>query len=128
MTPERESKLEAGAGVPAPRRGLRYPNHYAWYILAASLDVMVTTAIIHHFEGWEANHLANHLIERFGLWGLIGLKYATVVFVVLVCEYVGRINDRKGRALAVLAIVISALPVGLGLLQVYLWSGGGGGG
>lgn len=107
---------DAGAGT----RALRYQDHYAWYLLAASLDVMVTTAIIEHFDGWEANKIAAYLIERFGLWGLVGLKYSTVIFVILMCEYIGRRNAAKGRRLATLAILVSALPVGLGLIQVYL--------
>lgn len=111
--------------APAPgKRALLYQDHYSWYLLAASLDVMVTTAIIEHFNGREVNKLANHLIEQYGLWGLVGLKFSTVIFVIMVCEFLGRRNFAKGKRLATLAIVISALPVGLGLIQVYLWSRG----
>lgn len=118
---------DAGEGTikPAPgKRALLYQDHYSWYLLAASLDVMVTTAIIEHFEGREVNKLANHLIEQYGLWGLVGLKFSTVIFVIMVCEYLGRRSYSRGRGLATLAIVVSALPVGLGLLQVYLSSRG----
>ena len=115
---------EAAVTSTPRKHGLLYQDHYSWYLLAASLDVMVTTAIIEHFNGREVNKLANHLIEQYGLWGLVGLKFSTVIFVIMVCEFVGRKNFGKGRRLATLAIVISALPVGLGLIQIYLWSRG----
>lgn len=104
------------------RRSVLYPNLYAWYILAATLDVVVTHQILHQFKGSELNQLADVLIKRFGVLGMIGLKYASIVLVVLICEFVGRRNQRLGRRLAMLAIVISALPVGIGLLQIKAWT------
>lgn len=105
-----------------PRGGVLLPNHYAWYILASSLDVIVTHAIIYHLGGAEANKIADHLLQRFGLWGLVGLKYATVIVVIAVCEWVGRKHPGTARRLAVAAIIISALPVGAGLVQVMVWT------
>ena len=82
---------------------------------------MVTYLILNRFGGWEVNQIAAHLEERMGLWGLIVLKYATVVLVVLICEYVGRRRPRLGRGIAVAAIGLSAMPVGIGLLQIGAW-------
>lgn len=104
------------------RRGVLFPNHYAWYILAATLDVIVTHQILHHFNGSEVNKLARLLIERFGLPGMIGLKYSSIIVVLAVCEVVGRRSLRAGRRLAVAAVIMSALPVGIGLLQVWAWT------
>lgn len=105
------------------RSGALYPNLYVWYVLASALDVMVTYSILEHFDGWEVNLLAAHLIERFGNWGLIGLKFSSVVVVVCVCEAVGRARASAGRWLAIAAIVVGALPVGIGLLQLAAWLG-----
>lgn len=111
-----------GSG-PLRRRGaVLYPNLYAWYLLAATLDVVVTHQILHHFRGSEVNRLADALIQRFGVVGMIGLKYTSIVVVVLICEFVGRRNWRLGRGLAIAAIVISAFPVGIGLLQIKAWT------
>ncbi len=41
--------------------------------------------------------------------------------VVVICEYVGRRRPRLGRWVAVWAIAMSALPVGIGLLQIGAW-------
>ncbi len=110
-----------GRAARAPR-GVLFPNLYAWYILAATLDVVVTHQILHHFQGTEVNKLADSLIRHFGVAGMIGLKYASIIVVVLVCEFVGRRKRRLGRGLAIAAICISSLPVGVGLLQLWAWT------
>jgi hypothetical protein len=104
-------------------RKARYPDQYVWYLLAASLDIMLTFAIIEHFGGSEVNAVADALLQRFGLWGLILLKYATVVIVIAICELIGAKYDTLGKRLAQLAIAVSALPVGIGLIQLSLWLG-----
>ena len=53
---------------------------------------------------------------------MVALKYATVVVVLIVCEIVGRRHAKVGRRLAVTAVILSALPVGLGLLQAWAWT------
>jgi len=44
------------------------------------------------------------------------------VLVVAICESVGRRNGLLGRRLAVAAIIISAFPVGYGIVQVAAWT------
>jgi hypothetical protein len=98
-----------------------FPNLYAWYVLASTLDIIVTNTIIHQFGGWEVNHIADTLIEAYGTWGLIFLKYCSVLLVVVICETIGRRSMRAGRNLALAAVIISAMPVGIGLIQIYAW-------
>lgn len=105
-----------------PMLGVLYPRHYAWYLVAATLDVLVTHFILSLLGGREVNALADRLIDHYGTWGLIVLKYSTVIVVVFICETVGRRKPSLGRFLATAAVVISALPVGLGLLQVAIWT------
>lgn len=99
-----------------------YPNHYAWYVLAGTLDVLVTFVIVSYLGGGEANALARRILERHGWMGMVALKYSTVLVVLLVCEFVGRRHANVGRRLAVTAVILSALPVGLGLLQAWAWT------
>ena len=44
-----------------------------------------------------------------------------MIFVIIICETVGRRNDRSGGRLAALAVIISVLPVvfSLGLLVLH---------
>ena len=70
----------------ALRRGVLYPDHYCWYILAGAVDIMLTHLILERFGGWEVNRIADRLIQMMGLWGLILLKFSTVIVVVVICE------------------------------------------
>lgn len=102
-------------------RAATYPAEYVWYIFASSLDIMMTYAIVYRLGGREVNAIAAHLVVKFAHWGLIGLKFSTVILVIAVCEIVGRKNERAGRMLAIVAVVLSALPVGYGILQLLAW-------
>ena len=113
-----ERSITVSRPPPLHRQQVLYPNHYAWYILAATLDIVVTHQVLHRYKGSEINQLADALIHRYGLLGMVGLKYSSIVLVVLICEFVGRRSLRLGRRLAVAAILLSAFPVGIGLLQI----------
>lgn len=99
-----------------------YPNHYAWYILASSLDIMMTYLIIWGLGGREVNAVAQRFIHLLGHWGLILLKFSTVLLVIVICEFIGRRRFDWGRRLAIAAICISALPVGAAILQFLAWT------
>lgn len=118
-----------------------YPNFYAWYVLVSALDIMVTVKLLVHLSvqhedqrgtGYEAavvasevNTLAQWTIDQFGTWGLIGLKFLSVILVVTICEYIGRRRERQGRVLAFAAIFLSLLPIAAALVQVaYLTATG----
>ena len=62
--------IQARGGF-APIRWLRsralYPNTYAWFVLAASLDIMLTYVIVYSLGGREVNAIANELLQRFGV-------------------------------------------------------------
>jgi len=146
MSDEREAPDEnalpkAGDAPPeSPSRSLLaraalYPNVYVWYVFLASLDVMLTALILSevfsdidvHAEprGSEMNPLANWIIRVGGLPGMVAFKFILVIFVVCICEIVGRRKHETGRRLARWAVAISAIPVVVALVQmvvdVYSW-------
>jgi uncharacterized membrane protein len=98
-------------------RPVLYPDQYAWYIFASALDIMVTVTVLVHLGAREVNMLAQRSIDLFGTWGLIGLKFLSVVLVVGICEFVGRRRPRAGRRLATAAILISLVPVFSAIIQ-----------
>jgi Domain of unknown function (DUF5658) len=104
------------------RRPVLFPDAYAWYVLVSALDVMVTVAVLVHLGAQEVNTFAQWSIEQFGTWGLIGLKFLSVVLVVLICEYIGQRRAALGRRLAVAAIFLSLLPVAAALAQVVYFT------
>lgn len=102
-------------------RAVLYPNIYVWYVLVASLDIMLTWVIL-HFGGREMNVMADWIIRRAGLAGVAAFKFATVLLVVTICEIVGRVRPVTGRRVATWAIAITALPVVIALTQLSLHS------
>jgi hypothetical protein len=111
--------------APSHRRPVLFPDRYAWYVLASSLDIMVTVTVLVHLGAREVNTFAQWSIEHFGTWGLIGLKFLSVILVVMICEYIGRRSRRTGAALATAAIFLSLIPVAAALTQVaYLTASG----
>ena len=95
--------------VPANPQVL-YPNEYAWLIFVSALDVMLTWIIL-YTGGYETNVLADAVVGRFGLPGLVVFKFALVLLVIVICETVGRRKPITGRRLAVASIAITCLPV-----------------
>jgi hypothetical protein len=100
------------------RRHVLYPNQYAWYVLVSSLDLMMTNTVMNYFGAHEVNTIADRAIAWAGFWGLIGLKFATVVLVVAICEFVGGRRPALGKKVAEWAVAISAVPVVIALAQV----------
>jgi hypothetical protein len=103
------------------RRHARHPNHYTWFILFSALDIMLTHTILGQFGafgGRELNSIADWVIQQLGLWGAIGLKFATVIVVIAVCEVVAHMKPVTGLKLAHTVVVLSVFPVAweLGLL------------
>lgn len=123
-------QIQPGAPAVASRawldllRRVRYPRHYGWYLVTSTLDVLTTYIVIEVYKGWEANKIAAHIFEEYSWPGMIALKYATVLVVVLVCEAVGSRRFRLGWRLAALAVIVGALPVLLGSIQIWIWFGG----
>ncbi len=99
-------------------RPVLYPDQYVWYVFASSLDIIVTVFVLSHLGMREANTFAQWSIDRFGTWGLIALKFLSVILVVCVCEFVGRRKHVLGRRLACWSILASLLPVLAALAQV----------
>ena len=94
--------------MPAP---VRYPEQYVWLILVGSLDIMLTSVILTHLGGREANPIAQWFIDRLDVWGLILLKFTTLIVVILICERIGAERHALGKRVAEWSIAISCFPV-----------------
>jgi hypothetical protein len=105
---------------PLHRRHVLFPNGYAWFVFVSSLDIMLTWVIL-HFGGREQNALAEKIIYRYGLPGLVIFKFVIVVFVIGLCETIGRKHYESARKLLSLGIIITCFPVALafGLMLLH---------
>lgn len=127
--------------TPHPKGHVLYPNHYAWMVLFSALDIMLTHKILGAarfagvadavfgeagpFHGHELNSIADWVIKQFGLWGAIGLKFASMILAILICEYVGLRTGKGGRRLAWTLVIVSIFPVAWEL-TVLAWFAFGG--
>lgn len=99
-------------------RAVLYPNPYAWFLLLSALDVMLT-GIALTVGAYEANPVAAWFLERYGVGGLILLKFTAVPTVILLCEYIGRKKPPTGRRLVEWVVALSAIPIVLTLVLLY---------
>lgn len=112
-----------------PDRAVLFPNCYVWCLFLGALDVMLTYLILHPaaFEtrGMEVNLIASWVIDRFGVSGMVALKFFSVIVVVLICEFVGRRRYETARRLAEWAVAINSIPViiafTLMLVDIAFW-------
>ena len=96
-------------GIPLLRNA-RYPQAYVWFIFVSAMDVMMTWVVL-YFGGREVNVLADYILDRWALPGMVVYKFALVVFVIFICEVVGQYRPRLGRRLSIFAVVITLVPV-----------------
>ena len=90
---------------------MRYQNAYVWLVLLSFLDIMLTYLVLFEWEGGEVNPIAGAVIAHWGFVWTALFKLATVLFAVVICEVIGRRDDRMGRRLAIAAVAINGLAV-----------------
>ncbi|HMN97493.1 MAG TPA: DUF5658 family protein [Phycisphaerales bacterium] len=122
VPPERQDAT--GAVEPAEPAGLHrlralFPDEYVWFVFLSSLDIMLTWAILGR-GGTEVNPVARLVIDRFGLPGAIVFKFSLTIFVIALCEVIGRRRRPTAHRLIRLCIVISAMPVAWSLVLLFV--------
>ncbi len=96
-----------------------YPDTYAWFVLLATLDVVLTWIVL-LFGGEELNALARWILTRYELIGMAVFKFSIVVTVIAACEYIGRKQWITGRRLSEWSVAISAVPVVLAYAELLV--------
>ncbi len=91
-------------------RAARYPQAYVWFVFVSALDLMMTWVVL-YFGGREVNVLADYILDRWALTGMVVYKFALVVLVIFICEIVGHYRPRLGRRLSIFAVLITLVPV-----------------
>ena len=81
---------------------------------------MLLTWCVLYAGGRELNRVADWIIERGGVPGLITYKFIIVIFVVCAINVVGHLRPRAGRTLAVGAVALTCIPVVLALRHLLV--------
>lgn len=105
---------------------MRYPDQYVWILFFSTMDIILTALIL--TVGGDAgvdpeleiNPLARLVIVDWGMVGAAVFKFCIAVFVIVLCEIVGRRQNRTGRNLAWTCAVISAAPVVWSLALLFV--------
>ncbi len=110
----RRHALDQSAAEPLPAfRSLppmRYPFLYAGFVIVSSMDLTLTWLVLQHQDGYEVNPIAASVIDHWGLPGAIAFKFSLMLFVIIICEIIGRKRDRTARRLARWSVGVSAFP------------------
>ncbi|MHC5003538.1 MAG: DUF5658 family protein [Planctomycetota bacterium] len=99
-----------------------FPNEYVWFVFVSSLDICFTWAILQR-GGSEVNPIARLIMDFWDLPGAIAFKFSLTVFVIVICEVVGRERPHTGRLLSRVAVGMSATPPAYSLLLLvsHVW-------
>lgn len=91
---------------------MRYQTLYVWLVFLAAMDILMTLIVLFGWMGYEANPLAAAVIHQMGFGATIAFKFATILLVIVICEWVGRKRNELGRGLALSAVLVHAMVVG----------------
>ena len=89
---------------------MRFPSAYLWLVFLSSLDIMLTWVIL-SLKGQELNPIANAVIQHSGLTGMIIFKYSLTIFVIIMCEIIGRKKNRTAKMLITFGVVLTCIPI-----------------
>lgn len=113
------------SATPVPSKGffsrpILYEEPLKWFLLLSCLDIFFTWIVL-HMGGSEVNWLANYILTHGDLYGLVAFKFTMVVIIILLCDFVGRRNDIRGRFIAKAAVIITSFPVILASMQLLIF-------
>lgn len=101
-------------------RAILYEDLLKWFLLLSCLDILFTWVVL-HMGGSEVNWIARLFLEHGDLYGLVAFKFTMVVLIILLCDFVGRRNDARGKFIAKAAVVITSFPVILASMQLLIF-------
>ena len=80
---------------------------------------MFTWIVLYH-HGIEVNPLARVILHVGGKFGFVAFKFSIIVFVIGLCEIIGRRNKLAAQGLIGAGIAMTSLPVALAILQLLV--------
>jgi hypothetical protein len=99
------------------RQSATHQDLCVWFVFLSPLDVMLTWIVL-HWGGSEVNTLANWIIDRWDILGLVAFKFGVVALVICMIHVVARLSTSAARHLAEWAVALATVPVVLSLVQL----------
>lgn len=112
------SNPEDSRALPAfLRQSAIHQDLCVWFVFLSALDVMLTWIVL-HWGGSEVNSLANWIIDRWDILGLVAFKFGIVTLVICMIHVIARRSEPAARHLAEWAVALATIPVVLALVQL----------
>ena len=93
-------------------------------VVAAALDILLTWLIVGPtMGGIELNPIAARLLDSGGITAATYFKFATVMVVMFLSEFIGRRNGNMGRMVLRTAVVCNVAVVMISSFQIAMFSG-----
>ena len=106
-----------------PRKGLLgrhlpLETESCFFILANALDAIMTRLLLNFPQFRESNVIADYILDRFGMPGMIAFKFIIVTVVVLIAQIIA---PRKLHVARYLLIGGTIIVFGVVIYSCYLW-------
>ena len=82
---------------PIWRGQLPLEKETCWFILANALDVFMTFILLNLEDFRESNAIANYVLARWGIRGMVYFKFGLVALVTVIAQIAARKNIQIGR-------------------------------
>lgn len=86
-------------------------------MLVGTLDILITYLIL-RLGGSEANPVARLGLELLGHWGLVIVKFPSLIVVIGICEWLAARRATLGKRVAEWSVAVSCFPVVYGLALI----------
>lgn len=108
----------APAAISSRPRGPVFQNAYVWLVFVSTLDIICTWIVLWR-GGLELNPVAARVIS-YGPKGLVVYKFLFIIFVIFLCEWIGRRNRRAATILIAAAIMLTCVPVCKAIIELWM--------
>lgn len=99
-------------------RHLPLETETCFFILANALDAIMTRVLLNFEQFRESNAIADYVLDRFGMSGMIAFKFIIVTMVVLIAQLIAPRKMHVARYLLIGGTILVSLVV---VYSCYLW-------
>ena len=94
-----------------------------WFILVNALDVFMTFILLQLEDFREANFIANYVLTRWGIRGMVYFKFIIVAFITVVAQIAAIKNIKIGRRLLNFGTLVTGFVVMYSFFLLLKWIG-----
>jgi hypothetical protein len=101
------------------RKAVKFPLIYSFVIVAAVLDILLTTMIL-NMGGTELNPIVAAILEDSGIAGMATFKFGWLAMVLIIVEAIPDVRARTARVVAIFWLVTWSFPPVYAIGQIVM--------